>query len=97
MSTARHVDVDLQRPARKRMLGTVRQLLRDLFEIEVDDLHTNTRFNDDLGMDSLHILALVAEIEEQLAIELELREIADVSTVGQMVDLAVAAVSYGED
>ena len=68
-------------------------LITDVFEREPVNLTVNTRFNEDLDMDSLDILALVAEMERELGIQIDVAEIADVATVGQTVDLALRALN----
>jgi acyl carrier protein len=84
---------DQNAPAHVR--GVIERLLEDLFELDVDGVGLNTRFNDDLGMDSLHVLALVAELEDVLQIEVGIHQIADVATVAQAVDIAVDAMREG--
>lgn len=64
-----------------RVTEAIERLLTDLFDVEGEDLGPNTCFSEDLGMDSLHVLALVAQLGGLLQIELDLEQIDDVATV----------------
>lgn len=76
---------------RASLVDLIARLLDEDFEKRIEALDENTRFNDDLEMDSLDVLAMVAEVETRVAVEIDAREIAELATVGQVVDLLIEA------
>jgi acyl carrier protein len=97
MVTVRGVSVDRDLGQRKRVASALRGLLRELYELEVDELHPNVRFNEDLGLDSLSVLALLAELEDQLELTINVQELAEIATVGQVLDLTLSKVGIASD
>jgi acyl carrier protein len=75
------------------VLEVFRALVRDVFERDSVRVDAATRLNDDLDMDSLDVLALLAEASRRMAVEIEVTELAELASVGQCVDLALDAMA----
>ena len=54
-------------------------------DISVDDIHKDTTF-ESLGIDSLDMVEMVMDLEEELGVELETEE--KLTTVGELADFA---------
>lgn len=67
--------------------GRVRKVLADQLAVEVDQVTREATFADDLGADSLDLVEAVLVLEEEFGVKIPEEEMADVTTVGQAVDL----------
>ena len=71
--------------------GQVLELLRDkaveLLEVAAEDVQEDRSFVADLGVDSLSLVELTMDLEDQFGIELPEEELADVTTIGAFVDV----------
>ncbi len=72
----------------KRLTTLLRRLAGDDVEI-----HENTDLIDELRLDSIKVLDLVLEIEDEFDVSIPLNSLADVRTMG---DLARVIVHHGE-
>lgn len=77
---------------RSEVMDVIRAMLTEVFEVDASRLAPDTRFSEDLELDSLHVMALMAEIEDRVAVEFDVRELAEIATVGQVVDLTMVAM-----
>ncbi len=66
------------------MLEKMKEVMVDQLGVEADDIKESTSFKDDLGVDSLDIYQLVMALEEEYSIELPSEEMAEIATVGEM-------------
>ena len=58
-----------------------------ILSVDAAKVTPDASFGDDLGADSLDLVALVMELEEEFDIEVDESELEGVSTVGQAVEL----------
>lgn len=58
--------------------------------VEAEKVTREARFAEDLDADSLDVVELVMELEEEFGIEIPEDELNDVTTVGQAFDLILA-------
>ena len=68
------------------MLEKIRQLLSEQFGYEESNITEDTDFKDDLGADSLDLFEMVMALEEEYSIEMPAEELADINTVGDMIN-----------
>ena len=59
----------------------LQKILAEQFEIDEDDITLNSDIVDDLGADSLDLVALVMSIEDEFEIEVPDEEIEEIKTV----------------
>lgn len=52
-----------------------------------EDVRATDRLRDDLGLDSLHSMELLSEITEKFAVDIDIEQVQDVRTVGDVVTL----------
>ena len=75
----------------------IMQVLRDksveMLEVEADQVQEDKSFVDDLKVDSLSLVELTMDLEDELGIELPEEELADVTTIGAFVDAIEAKVA----
>ncbi|MDR1704799.1 MAG: acyl carrier protein [Clostridiales bacterium] len=70
-------------------LDKIRELTADIMSISIDKISENTHFIKDLGMDSLDIFQLVAELEDAFGIDIPEAAIKNIKTVKDAVELAM--------
>lgn len=67
------------------IFAKVKELVLTRFSLEEDDIALDTSF-ESIGADSLDIVELIMEIEEEFEIEIPDEDIKKMSTVGDMVE-----------
>lgn len=67
------------------MFEKIAAYLAKQMDISVDDIHKDTTF-ESLGIDSLDMVEMVMDLEEELGVELETEE--KMTTVGELADFA---------
>ena len=68
------------------MLEKIRTLLADQLGCDPSSINLDTSFKDDLGADSLDLFELVMNLEDEYSIELPAEELAEIHTVGEVID-----------
>ena len=66
-------------------LDTIKELLEENLDINPDDVTEESTF-ESLGIDSLDMVEMVMDLEEELGVELETEE--KLTTVGELADFA---------
>lgn len=64
----------------------IQEIIADVLNIDVCEIHTDSKFVDDLGADSLDIFQIVMGIEETFDIEIDNTEADKIVTVGDAVE-----------
>ncbi|MFO7280024.1 MAG: acyl carrier protein [Thermoanaerobacterales bacterium] len=65
----------------------------EVLSVEADQVTEDASFADDLEADSLDLVELVMQLEDALDITIDEDDLGDVKTVGDAVDLIVAATA----
>ena len=63
----------------------VRKIICDQFDLEEDDVTTETLLEDDLEADSLDLVDLVMSFEDEFQIEVPDEDVENIKTVGDIV------------
>jgi acyl carrier protein len=75
----------------------VMQVLRDkaveMLEVEAEQVQEDKSFVADLQVDSLSLVELTMDLEDEFGIELPEEELVDVKTIGAFVDVILAKVN----
>ncbi len=72
---------------REQVLAVVRTVAQRLLDVEPDQVQLSTSFVDDLAVDSLALVEYAMALEDELQVRLSEQDLADTTTVGQLVDL----------
>ena len=64
----------------------MRAIISEQLNCEANSIFMETSFKDDLGADSLDLFELVMALEEEYSIEIPSDDLADLATVGDVVD-----------
>ena len=75
----------------EELFGRFRKCAVDVLSVPEDKVVPDARFAEDLEADSLDLVELVMSLEDTLGITIEEDELADVRTVGDALDVIVAA------
>lgn len=68
------------------MLEKMREIIAEQLNCDGETIGLDTSFKDDLGADSLDLLELVMALEEEYGLEIPAEELADVETVGDVIE-----------
>ena len=74
-------------------LEKLKEIIADVFNVEVNDITEDTTFVDDLGADSLDIFQIIMGIEDAFDIEIENEDAEKIATVGDAVEQIKNAVN----
>ncbi len=74
---------------RAEVLDVVRTTAAELLDVDPATLQDATRFVEDLAVDSLALVEYAMALEDAMDVHLGEEELADLTTVGQLVDLLV--------
>jgi acyl carrier protein len=77
---------------REEVFERVREHLAEELRVDADAIGDGTRFKDDLGADSLHLVELLVELEDSYGIRIPDDEAARMETVGAVVDFVAGRV-----
>jgi acyl carrier protein len=66
----------------------VKEIIARVLKVPIEQVRTESRFRDDLGSDSLDLILLLYEMEDQLEIKLSDDEAKQIHTVGDAIRLA---------
>lgn len=74
----------------KDVMGNIERRLKHIamlhFNKKIEDLSRDTRFDEDLGGDSLDLLEFVMQCEEEFDIQIPDNEVQDMKTLGEAFD-----------
>ncbi|HEY8526781.1 MAG TPA: acyl carrier protein [Acidimicrobiales bacterium] len=76
---------------RSDALEALRTAAVDVLQVKPDQVVETATFAEDLEADSLDLVELVMSLEDSLDVKIEEDDLADVKTVGDAVDLILAA------
>ena len=68
------------------MLEKMKEIIADQLSVEADSITEASSFKEDLGADSLDLFELVMALEDEYNIEIPAEELADLSTVGDVIE-----------
>lgn len=68
------------------MFEKLASLITNYVEVELSDIHPESRFMEDLGFTSFDFMTLLGELEEELDIEVNEQEAANIRTVQEAVE-----------
>ena len=68
------------------MLEEMREIIADQLNCDAETITEETSFKDDLGADSLDLFELVMDLEEKYEIEIPSEELAELTTVGSVMN-----------
>lgn len=68
------------------MLEKIAEMLSEQINVDAESITMDSRFEEDLGADSLDLFELVMALEEQYDIEIPAEELADLKTVGMFIN-----------
>ena len=75
---------------RDEVFTLIQDHLADELDLAPERIGEGSRFREDLGADSLHLVALVQELEDSYGVRIPDEEAAKILTVGQAVEFVVA-------
>lgn len=71
------------------MFEKIKEMISNYVEVNPDEISTNSRFIEDIGLNSYDFMCMLGEIEEKFNISVDESEIINLYTVGE-------AISYFE-
>ncbi|CAM2746110.1 acyl carrier protein [Dolosigranulum pigrum] len=74
----------------QQVFDKIRTIIVDQLGVDEDKITRDTTFQDDLGADSLEIVELVMEMEDQFGREIPDEDAENLTTVGKAVDYVMS-------
>ena len=74
------------------MEGKIKEIIAKQFKVDVKDLKDETTFKEDLKADSIAIVELIMNLEDELNVSLDDDKVTSVKTVGEAIALAKEAI-----
>ncbi|CAN5710801.1 acyl carrier protein [soil metagenome] len=71
---------------REEVLGKIQEITADRLGVDEDDVTSDASFREDLEADSLDLVELIMELEEQFGMEIPDEEAEKITTVEEAVD-----------
>lgn len=68
------------------MFDKVAGIITNYVEVKKEDIKPESRFMEDLGFSSFDFMSMLGELEEELELEIEVEEAANIRTVQEAVD-----------
>lgn len=68
------------------MLEKMKEMIADQLSVDEDKITLESNFKEDLDADSLDLFELVMALEEEYGLEIPAEELADVETVGDVIE-----------
>ncbi|MDY4770311.1 MAG: acyl carrier protein [Lachnospiraceae bacterium] len=68
------------------MFEKLAEIVCNYVEVEQSDVHSESRFMEDLGFTSFDFMSMLGELEDEFNIEIDEQEVADIRTVQEAVD-----------
>lgn len=68
------------------LFDRVKRIIIDRLGVEEDEITMEASFKDDLGADSLDVVELVMELEDEFGIEISDEDAEKITTVGEVVN-----------
>lgn len=69
----------------------IKEIIAKQFKVDLKDLNDETRFKEDLKADSIAIVELIMNLEDELNVSLDDDKVTSVKTVGEAIALALEA------
>lgn len=68
------------------MLEKIKEIIAEQLSVDESEVTVEASFKDDLGADSLDLFELVMALEEEYGIEIPTDDLAQITTVGEVID-----------
>ncbi len=68
------------------VLEKVKKILSEQFDVDAEEINSETTLQDDLGADSLDVVDLLMSIEDEFEVEIPDEEVENIKTVGALVE-----------
>jgi len=94
MSTA--AEAKVSEITQQQLRADLLDILSKLAGIETDKISDDDRLREDLGLDSLQSMELLSRISDQYELDLEVEDVMDVETVGDVVKQLFAFIQSGK-
>jgi len=72
--------------SRDEVFERIREVLAERLSVEESDITEEANFQEDLGADSLDLVEMIMELEDQFGIKIPDEDAQQIQTVGQAVD-----------
>ena len=77
--------------SREQIFGSVRDMMVETFELELDRITLDARLYEDLDLDSIDALDMVVKLQEIIHRRVDETELRSLRTVGDVVEMVAAA------
>ena len=68
------------------MLEKMKEIIADQLSVDADTITEASKFNEDLGADSLDLFELVMALEDEYSVEIPAEDLEKLTSVGEVMD-----------
>lgn len=86
----------MENSAKLKVGEEIKEIIAEIVEMEVDELDSDASFVDDLGLDSLRALEVLAALEKQYKIEIPESYMAELTSVNKAVEITLSIIENNQ-
>lgn len=79
--------------SREQILANVKKIMAELFELDPEDIKMESRFNEDLGLDSIDAIDLITHLQSFVGQRLQPEEFKSVRTISDLITAAESTLA----
>lgn len=77
---------------KEEVLTVIKELISERVEKDVSEISDGSTLMDDIGLSSLEVMTMLADIEEKFSVSIDTEKTSEVATVNDLADLVISCM-----